>query len=194
MSTATRQAVFLDRDGTIVEDADFLTDLAELRILPGAVEGIRKLNEAGFLVLVLTNQSGVARGFLTEGKLREIHEKLSSMLQAQGARIDGYYYCPHHPTIGSPRYRIDCACRKPKPGMFLQAAKEHGLVLDHSFAIGDSLRDGQAAQAAGVRSLLVRTGPNLEEAVSQPELYWRQADDLLAAAEIIVPTSSASPS
>lgn len=186
----TRKAVFLDRDGTIVEDLDFLTDLSGLRLLPGAAEGIRKLNDAGFLAIVITNQSGVARGFLTEKTLQEMHKRLSEMLAAQGARIDAYYYCPHHPSVGPPQYRIDCECRKPKPGMFLAATREHGIDLPKSFAIGDNTRDAQAAQAAGIRAILVQTGPHREEAVKQPQLYHYQAEGLLDAASWILANSS----
>ncbi len=183
-----KRAVFLDRDGTIVEDLDFLTDLAQLRLLPHAAKAIRSWNEAGYLVVVITNQSGVARGFLSEKTLQAMHSELSSMLAAQGAHIDAYYYCPHHPQIGSPDYRMDCACRKPKPGMFLQAAQEHSISLEQSFAIGDSLRDAQAAQQAGVKPILVKTGPHSEEAASEnPKLFCHIANNLQEAAEFISP-------
>ena len=178
-----KRTVFLDRDGTIVEDLDFLTDLAQLRLIPGAAQAIRELNEAGFLVVVVTNQSGVARGFLSEKTLNEIHRQLAQLLQKEGARIDAYYYCPHHPTVGPPEYRIDCDCRKPKPGLFLRAAKDLDLDLAKSFAIGDSLRDGEAARAAGVRALLVRTGPGSEAAEARREIFYSVEDDLAAAAK-----------
>ena len=181
-----KRAVFLDRDGTIVEDLDFLTDLADLRLLPGSAQAIRQLNEGGFLAFVATNQSGVARGFLTEKTLRQIHDKLASMLFAEGARVDGFYYCPHHPTIGPPEYRKDCPCRKPKPGLFLQAAKDHGVDLSQSFGVGDSVRDAEAARAAGAAAVLVRTGPGSEAAERSGFPFRLVADDLAAAARGIL--------
>ena len=176
-----KRAVFLDRDGTIVEDLDFLTDLAALRLLPGAAGAVRRLNDAGFLVVVATNQSGVARGFLTERTLREIHDQLASILAREGARVDAFYYCPHHPSVGPPEYRRDCPCRKPKPGLFLQAAKDLGIDLSASYGIGDSLRDAEAAKACGARPILVRTGPRSEEAEQGARVFFAVEDDLTSA-------------
>lgn len=188
-----KPAVFLDRDGTIVEDLDFLTDLADLRLLPTVASAIQKWNKAKVPVIVITNQSGVARGFLSEKTLREIHSRLAQMLAEKGARIDAFYYCPHHPTVGPPEYRKDCECRKPKAGMYRQAAAEHNIDLTKSYSIGDSLRDGQAAKAAGVTPFLVRTGPtrNLEEALEKSELFQGVFEDLNQAAEQIIQRLSA---
>jgi D-glycero-D-manno-heptose 1,7-bisphosphate phosphatase len=147
-----REAVFLDRDGTLIEDAHYLADPDEVRLIPGAAEAVRALNAAGVLVIVVTNQSGVARGYFPESRVAEVHERLSRMLSVRGAKVDAYYYCPHHETKG------ECACRKPKPGMLLAAARDFDIDLAHSWMIGDKACDAGAGAVAGCRTLLVRTG------------------------------------
>lgn len=154
-----RAAVFLDRDGTLIEDADYLVRPEQVRLIPGAAAAVRRLNERGIPVVVVTNQSAIARGMATEADLARVHEWLTATLAAAGARLDGIYYCPHHPDFGAAPYRRACACRKPLPGLLLQAADELGLDLAASAMIGDSLRDLEAGVAAGCGSLLlVRTG------------------------------------
>jgi D-glycero-D-manno-heptose 1,7-bisphosphate phosphatase len=159
--TARRAAVFLDRDGTINEEVDFVRTPEELVLIPGAAAAIRRLNEAGLVTCVISNQSGVARGFYTEEDLIGIHAKLERDLAAAGARIDRIYYCPHHPTKGSPPYDVACACRKPAPGMLLQGSREFGADLARSFVVGDRDVDIQVARAVGAHSVLVRTGYGL---------------------------------
>jgi len=159
-----RPAVFLDRDGTIVREADYMRSVSQLRLLPGAAEAIRRLNEAGFAIVVTTNQSGIARGLLTEADLAEIHAALTNRLARRGARLDGIYYCPHHPQAALPAYRKRCRCRKPAPGLLLRAARELGLDLSRSFAVGDSRRDVEAGKRAGCSTILVRTGYGAEAA------------------------------
>jgi D-glycero-D-manno-heptose 1,7-bisphosphate phosphatase len=159
--TARRAAVFLDRDGTINEEVDFVRTPAELVLIPGAAAAIRRLNDAGLVTCVISNQSGVARGFYTEGDLIGIHAKLERDLAAAGARIDRIYYCPHHPTKGSPPYDVACECRKPAPGMLVQGGREFGVDLARSFVVGDRDVDIQVARAVGARSVLVRTGYGL---------------------------------
>ncbi len=153
-----RPAVFLDRDGTLVREVEYMRSPSQLRLLPGAAEAIRRLNEAGFAVVVTTNQSGVARGLLTEADVHAIHAVLGQRLVRHRAKLDAIYYCPHHPEVGEGRYRRRCRCRKPSPGMLLRAARELELNLDRSFAVGDSERDLQAGRRAGCRTVLVRTG------------------------------------
>ncbi len=136
-----RPAVFLDRDGTLVREVDYLREVSELRLLPGAAEAVRKLNEAGFAVALLTNQSGLARGYLTEAKFQEIQETLVGRLARRGAHLDGMYYCPHHPRATVPEYRRECDCRKPAAGMLVRAAAEMRLDLARSYAVGDRARD-----------------------------------------------------
>ncbi|MBN2283094.1 MAG: HAD family hydrolase [Deltaproteobacteria bacterium] len=151
-------AVFLDRDGTINEETGYLRSLEDLRIFPESFEAVRLINRMGVLALVVTNQSGVARGFFDEAFVAAVHEELRNQMGHHGAVIDGFYYCPHHPTEGTGKYRITCDCRKPKPGMILQAARDFDIDLKRSYLIGDTLRDMETAENAGVTGVLVDTG------------------------------------
>jgi D-glycero-D-manno-heptose 1,7-bisphosphate phosphatase len=153
-----RPALFLDRDGVIVDEAEYLADPAQLRLLPGSAEAIAEVNRKGVPVIVVTNQSGVARGYFPESRVAEIHEQLDRLLAGQGGHITRYYYCPHHPTEGRSPYRVDCQCRKPRPGMLLQAARDLSLELQESYLVGDKLSDLEAGASAGCRTVLVRTG------------------------------------
>jgi D-glycero-D-manno-heptose 1,7-bisphosphate phosphatase len=172
-----RPAVFLDRDGTIVREVEYLRSPRQLRLLPRAGEAIRLLNRAGFAVVVTTNQSGIGRGLLTEEELEDIHAVLRSRLARRGARIDGIYFCPHHPEAARPEYRRRCRCRKPAPGMLLRAARELDLDLGRCFAIGDSARDIEAGRRAGCRAVLVRTGYGAE---TEARLRCRPGADYVA--------------
>jgi D-glycero-D-manno-heptose 1,7-bisphosphate phosphatase len=152
------KAVFLDRDGTVTEEVGYLTDLAKLSVIPGAGAAIRRLNDAGLKVVLVTNQSGVARGYFPESLVHEAHKKLTEMLAADGARLDGIYYCPHHPKAGNSRYTMECDCRKPSTGLVERAAKELGVDLSQSFMVGDKWSDVEMGHRAGMKSILVRTG------------------------------------
>lgn len=156
--TAHRRGVFLDRDGTINEEIEFLRTPDEVQLIPGAGAAIRSLNEKHFVTCVISNQSGVARGFLTEADLVPIHERLEHELGRDDARLDRIYYCPHHPTEGQPPYKIACDCRKPKTGMLRKGAEEFNLDLKRSFVVGDRIVDVQAGQAVGATTILVLTG------------------------------------
>jgi D-glycero-D-manno-heptose 1,7-bisphosphate phosphatase len=158
-----RPAVFLDRDGTISEEVGYLNHASRFRIFPFAASAIRRLNEAGFPVIVVTNQSGVARGYFPESLVREVHEQMTTELAAQGARLDGIYYCAH----GS---ETPCDCRKPLTGMLERAAQEHSLDLRRSFVVGDRQSDIVLAENAKARGILVRTG------YGEGELAWHVAD------------------
>ncbi len=160
---ALRPGVFLDRDGTLNEDVDFLRTPDELVLLPGVVEAVRALNAADFRVAVVTNQSGIARGFLDEAALERIHAELERRLARGGARLDGIYHCPHHPTQGEAPYRMRCSCRKPEPGLLQRAARELSIDLAQSFVIGDSVRDLEAGARLGVAGILVATGKGVRE-------------------------------
>lgn len=151
-------AVFLDRDGTIIEEVGYLDDLNRLSVIPSAYEAIRKINGGGLKAVVISNQSGVARGLVTEAFVRETHDRLQNILLAQGAFIDRFYYCPHHPTAGEEPYRRICDCRKPSPGLLLQAAGELDIDLKKSYLVGDKCLDIEAARNAGIKGILVRTG------------------------------------
>jgi len=153
-----RSGVFLDRDGTLNVEVDFLRNPDQLRVIAGAAKAVRRLNDHELATCVISNQSGVARGFLTELDLVAIHSKLREELLNERAILDRIYYCPHHPTEGVEPYVVSCECRKPKPGMLLQGAREFNLDLQRSFVIGDSVVDMQAAQAVGATALLVQTG------------------------------------
>jgi len=156
--TSRRAAVFLDRDGTINEEVDFVRTPGDLMLIPGAAAAVRRLNEAGLVTCVISNQSGVARGFYTEADLVGIHGKLERELAAGGGRIDRIYYCPHHPTKGMPPYDVVCECRKPAPGMLLRGAREFDVELSRSFVVGDRDVDVQAGKTVGARAILVLTG------------------------------------
>jgi len=156
--TAGRIAVFLDRDGTLNEEVEFVRTPEELRLIPGAAGAVRTLNALGVITCIISNQSGVARGIITEADLVPVHAKLKDELRKEGARLDAIYYCPHHPTEGIPPFRIDCECRKPGPGMLLRARGEFTLDLGRSFVVGDRLADIQAGKAVGATTVLVLTG------------------------------------
>lgn len=158
----TKPAVFLDRDGTINEEVNYLSRIEQFRFIDGAIEAIRRLNASPFLVIVITNQAGVARGLYPERRVGEIHDYLRMQLNSSGAVLDGIYYCPHHPTAGQGRYKVACKCRKPEPGLLYQAARDLDIDLRASYMIGDKLSDIQAGQAAGCRTILVRTGYGAE--------------------------------
>jgi D-glycero-D-manno-heptose 1,7-bisphosphate phosphatase len=172
-----RRAAFLDRDGTIIHDADFLRDPAGVRLLPGAARAIRLLNAAGVLAIVVTNQSGVARGHVTEETLEAIHLRLRETLAGEGARLDDILYCPHLPEGTVERYARVCACRKPEPAMILEAARRHGIDLARSVAIGNADRDVEAGRRAGCRTVLLRSADTSGPAAPADHV----ADGLLAA-------------
>lgn len=153
-----RPAVFLDRDGTLIEEVGYLNRLDRVSFFPWSIGAVRALNDAGLLVIVVTNQAGVAQGYYDEAFVRRTHERIDAQLKAGGARIDAYYYCPHHPNAKVEAYRQACECRKPMPGMIRQAAADLDVDAGRSFVVGDRWGDVQFAHAAGARSILVRTG------------------------------------
>ena len=166
----SRPALFLDRDGVLIEEVEYLARPEQVRLIPGAAAAIRKVNDAGWRVVVVSNQSGVARGLFPESLLPEIHRVIADRLLAEaGARVDRFYYCPHHPTEGQGGYRIDCDCRKPKPGMLLKAAAELGIDLARSWMVGDRATDLQAGAAAGCRTILVQTGYGRATGIAEPD-------------------------
>jgi D-glycero-D-manno-heptose 1,7-bisphosphate phosphatase len=153
-----RPAIFLDRDGVVIEDVHYLAAPNQVRFVPGSADAIAALNRAGWPVVIATNQAGVGRGFFTADSVHAVHQHLADQLAGYGARIEAFYFCPHHPAAEVPAYRTACACRKPGPGMLRQAASELGLDLARSWMIGDRESDLQAGAAAGARTILVRTG------------------------------------
>jgi D-glycero-D-manno-heptose 1,7-bisphosphate phosphatase len=182
-----KKAIFLDRDGTINEEKDYLHRIEDFAFIPGAPEAIRRLKGAGFLVMVVTNQSGVARGYFSREDVDRLHQHIQRELAKIGTAIDAFYLCPHHPEKGLGEFKVDCDCRKGRPGMLLQAAAEHGIDLAASWMIGDKRADLEAGRAAGCQSLLVRTGYGEEElAQGAGALAAAVVDDLSAAADYIL--------
>jgi D-glycero-D-manno-heptose 1,7-bisphosphate phosphatase len=153
-----RRAVFVDRDGTLLEEAGYLDRLERLVFFPFAVDAVRLLNRANYAVVIVTNQSGIARGMYGEPFVRETHAAIQARMEGGDARVDGFYYCPHHPDATVPEFRRDCDCRKPAPGMLVAAARDLNLDLSRSFSIGDKWTDVAVGTAAGARGILVRTG------------------------------------
>ncbi len=180
--------IFLDRDGTINHEVDFLHSSTDLNLLPNSGKAIHEANQYGWNVFVITNQSGIARGILTEDELRIIHNTLRQELQKHDAKLDAIYYCPHHPDIGEPPFRKECDCRKPKFGMLEKAAAEYNINLKDSFVIGDKLIDVQTGNNCGATSILVLTGygkTELELCRKQNILPHYIANDLYDAIQII---------
>ena len=181
-----QKAIFLDRDGTINKYVGFLRNIDDFELLPGAAEAVKKINNAGYLAIVATNQPVIARGEVTVPELDRIHEKMETLLGKEGAYLDGLYYCPHHPHKGYageiPELKIECECRKPKPGMLYQAAADFNIDLAASWMIGDGENDIRAGQAAGVRTVLIGEGSfgqtitvsSIEEAVEKCLAYQGQ--------------------
>lgn len=153
-----KPAVFLDRDGTINEQMGYINHICRFQLLPGAAEAIKMLNDADIPVVVISNQSGLARGYFPEELLDAVHDKMNGLLAEKGAHVDGIYYCPHHPEAKEERFRAACNCRKPKPGLVLRAAEEMHLDPEQSFVVGDRWSDIKTAANCGATSILVRTG------------------------------------
>ncbi len=164
-----RRAVFLDRDGTLVEERGYVDRLDLLSLFPWTADAVRLLNRAGFATVVVTNQAAIGRGVIDEAFLGKVHATLDGRLASGNARIDGYYYCPHHPSAERLEYRQVCRCRKPGPGLIEQACEEMDLDLTGSYMVGDRWIDVRAGRAAGVGALLVRTGHGGHEADSPPD-------------------------
>lgn len=189
MKSAARRAVFVDRDGTLTHEGDWVEHPGALELIDGAGEAVRALHAAGYLVVMYSNQSAVARGMITEEQLALIHERLQEMLGRNGDRLDAIYSCPHHPTEGVGAYRVACECRKPKPGLLFQAQREWNIDLARSWCIGDMARDLEAGAAAGVRGILVATGKGVAElerlksAAREPQ--WFEANITVAVARIL---------
>jgi D-glycero-D-manno-heptose 1,7-bisphosphate phosphatase len=185
-----RRAVFIDRDGTISEEVGYINHVSRFRLFPYAASAIKHLNDSGWLAIVITNQAGVARGYFSEKTVQTVHGAMTKELQNSGARLDAIYYCAHHPSVGEPPYRLDCDCRKPKPGLISRAATDFDIDLKESWMVGDRYSDVELARNAGVKSMFVLSGYGRGEWehqrsgwVEQPDLV---AEDLLEAVEGIL--------
>ncbi len=174
---AAQPAVFLDRDGTLLREVPYLQSARQAALLPGVAEALGVLHRAGALLIVVSNQSGVARGLLDEGDLLSIQEKVDGILRETGTRLDAWYHCPHHNAVGVPPWRRRCRCRKPHPGLLDRAAEDFEIDWKRSAGIGDDVRDLQAFAARGLATVLVGTGKGrlsrqrLAEAGQDPDLY-----------------------
>ncbi|HEX8844167.1 MAG TPA: HAD family hydrolase [Pyrinomonadaceae bacterium] len=185
-----RRACFMDRDGTISEEIGYVNHPARYRVFSYSGEAVRLLNENDWLAILVTNQAGVARGYFTEDLIAAVHDRLGLELESKEARLDAIYYCAHHPTVGESPYRLDCECRKPKPGLIESAAREFDINLAESWMIGDRYSDIELARNAGVRSAFVLSGYGRGEWEYQRAGWKYQpdlvAEDLLAAVRKIV--------
>jgi D-glycero-D-manno-heptose 1,7-bisphosphate phosphatase len=181
-------AVFLDRDGVLLHDAGYLARREDLRWFSSAIDAVRLLKRAGFLVFVTTNQGGVGLGLYTDAFVRATHDEMAARLDAAGAHVDGWYYCPHHPRAILDDLRRDCECRKPAPGMVREAARTQAIDLSGSFVVGDKLTDLGLAESVGARGVLVRTGhgeAELTRAGGTIRAAWIASDVMAAAAWIL---------
>jgi histidinol-phosphate phosphatase family protein len=183
---AKPQAVFLDKDGTLIEDVPYNVDPAQIRLEPGAIEGLRLLRDAGFRLIVVSNQPGVAHGFFAEAALAGVDKRLRELLTAGGVALDGFYHCPHHPKGSVADYARVCDCRKPQPGMLHRAARHHGIDLARSWIVGDILNDVEAGHRAGCRTVLLDNGHETEWLLSDLRRPDHVARDLAAAARLIL--------
>ena len=185
-----RPAVFLDRDGTLNEEIGYVNHPSRFQVYPWAAEAVALLNDAGFAAVVITNQSGVARGYFTEELVQEVHRKLLEEIVRGGGRLDGIYYCPHHPDGRIENYRRECACRKPKLGMLERAAADLHLDLKRSYVAGDRYVDIEFAHRAGMPCAFVLTGYGLGEYEYQRHTWehtpWKVTPNLLAAVKEII--------
>ncbi len=166
-----KKCIFLDRDGNINVEVDYLHKKEDFAFVKGADEAIKIFNKLGYLVVVVTNQSGIARGYYTEEDLIKLHVHMDKELDKIGAKVDGYYYCPHHPIKGIGKYKINCNCRKPELGMFLNAKKDFDIDFENSIIVGDKLSDVEAGLRLGMESVLVRSGHGLLE---EKKLYGKK--------------------
>lgn len=185
------RVVFLDRDGTLNEEVHYLHKTSDLKLLPGVPEALRALKKAGYKLVVVTNQAGVARGYYREEDVKSLHAYMNRILEEQGGAIDAFYYCPHHPDYGMGVYKQKCRCRKPGTGMFEMAENEFAVDKAHSFMIGDRLLDVEAGRNYGLKTILVGTGYGRdihlkEEQNQRTSAYDYYAEDLIGAAAWII--------
>ena len=174
-----RRAVFMDRDGTISEEVGYVNHPSRYRVFPYSAQAVRVLNESGWLAILITNQAGVARGYFTEDMIGSVHEVLTGELENEGARLDAIYYCAHHPSVGEPPYRLDCVCRKPRPGLITRAAADFEIDLSQSWMVGDRYSDIELARNAQVRAAFVLSGYGRGEWEFQ-RTAWQHDPDLVA--------------
>jgi D-glycero-D-manno-heptose 1,7-bisphosphate phosphatase len=169
----------MDRDGTLSHEVGYINHVSRFRLYPWAIDAVRLVNRAGWLAVVVTNQAGVARGYFPETVVHEVHARLRQAMEEGGARLDGVYACLHHPSVGEPPYRLDCDCRKPRPGLLRRAEAELGADLARSWVVGDRKGDLELAWHVAARGALVKSGYGLGELVHHAP-RWRRPPDLVA--------------
>lgn len=179
-------AVFLDRDGTIIEDTGYISSPEQVKFLPGSIAAIKQLKDAGYKIIIISNQSGVARGLISEDMLQTIEKLIHRQILNGGAHVDSSYYCPHHPEHGSYPYRQACECRKPHTGLIKKAVKDHDIDLSRSIMVGDHATDIETARRAGIKSVFVMTGHGPEEKANLKSQPDHIAADITAAADWIL--------
>lgn len=180
-----RPAVFLDRDGTIIVDKHYQKDPAQLEFIPGSIDALKRLQDAGYRLIILTNQSGIARGMFTEVEAERFSQAFITKLSDSGVRLDAVYFCPHHPEAKIAQFKKACSCRKPKPGMAIQALQEHSILLENSFVIGDKTVDVALGPSLGIPSILVKTGKAGQDKECEVKPAF-EAKDLQEAADWIL--------
>ncbi len=185
-----KPAIFMDRDGTLSHEVGYVNHASRFRLYSYSVDAVRLINGSPFLAVVVTNQAGVARGYFPESLIQEVHGSLRAAMEAGGARLDGIYYCAHHPSVGQPPYRHDCDCRKPRPGLLRRAAAELDIDLAQSWVVGDRHGDLQLAWNVGARGVMVKSGYGLGEMTYHAPKWPRQpdltAEHLLEAVRLIL--------
>jgi D-glycero-D-manno-heptose 1,7-bisphosphate phosphatase len=191
VTSAGARAVFVDKDGTLIENVPYNVDPVQIRLVPGAAGALRKLSAAGYRIVVVSNQSGVARGLFDVSSLSDVERTVRELLSREGISLDGFYFCPHAPDGSIAEYAIVCDCRKPAPGMLLRAADDLGIDLKRSWMIGDILDDVEAGRAAGCQTILVGAGSKTAVRTPSREPH-RVAVDLPSAADAILTASEVS--
>jgi histidinol-phosphate phosphatase family protein len=193
MSRPPARAVFLDKDGTLIDDVPYNVDPARITLAAGAAEGLSALDRAGYRLIVVSNQAGVARGLFPESALGPVRSRIEALLGAVGVPLAGFYVCPHHPAGVVPAYTLACHCRKPRPGMLRRAAREHGTDLVASWLVGDILDDVEAGRRAGCRTVLIDNGNETEWVLTADRQPHHRAGDLAEAARTILAADREAP-
>ena len=181
----TRRAIFLDKDGTLVRNVPYNVDRDRLELAADAGAALRALQALGYCLIVVSNQSGVARGYFQEQALTAVRRDLEAVLRDEGVTLDGFYYCPHHPDGAVASYAVECACRKPRPGLLLRAARDHDVDVAASWAIGDVLDDVEAGHRAGCRAVLIDNGSETEWVLSEGRTPDHVASGLVEVASVM---------
>jgi D,D-heptose 1,7-bisphosphate phosphatase len=182
------KAVFLDKDGTLIPDVPYNVNTDLITLQAGAIPGLKKLTAAGYDLIIISNQAGIAYGYFQEEEIKKVKERVEEMLRMEGVALTGFYYCPHHPDGKVSQYRKTCDCRKPAPGLILQAAKDFSINLSASWMVGDILNDIEAGHLAGCRSILIDNGNETEWVMSEMRKPDAKARNLNDAADFILET------